>query len=79
MILKNFAIELARTHPAAIVAGLHPGTVDTRLSEPFQRNVSDGKLFTPDHSAECLLKVINGLTPEHSGKLFAWNGCQIPT
>jgi NAD(P)-dependent dehydrogenase (short-subunit alcohol dehydrogenase family) len=79
MILKNFAIELARTHPAAIVASLHPGTVDTRLSEPFQRNVADGELFTPDHSAECLLKVINGLTPEDSGKLFAWDGEEIPT
>lgn len=77
MILKNFAIELARTHPQAILAALHPGTVDTPLSQPFQRNVADGKLFTPDYSAEALLKVIGGLSPADSGNLFAWDGQRI--
>jgi NAD(P)-dependent dehydrogenase (short-subunit alcohol dehydrogenase family) len=77
MILRNFALELARTHPQAIVAGLHPGTVDTPLSEPFQRNVAEGKLFTPDYSAECMLNVIDGLTPEDSGNLFAWDEQRI--
>jgi NAD(P)-dependent dehydrogenase (short-subunit alcohol dehydrogenase family) len=78
MILRNFAIELARTHPLAVVAGLHPGTVDTLLSQPFQRNVAKGQLFTSDHSAQCLLKVIDGLSPADSGKLFAWDGAEIP-
>jgi NAD(P)-dependent dehydrogenase (short-subunit alcohol dehydrogenase family) len=77
MILRNFAIELGRTHPQAVVAALHPGTVDTPLSEPFQRNVAEGKLFTPDYSAECLLKVIDSLTAEDSGNLFAWDGQRI--
>jgi NAD(P)-dependent dehydrogenase (short-subunit alcohol dehydrogenase family) len=77
MIMRNIAIELGRSHPQAVVATLHPGTVDTPLSEPFQRNVADGKLFTPDHSAESMLKVIDGLTPEDSGNLFAWDGQRI--
>jgi NAD(P)-dependent dehydrogenase (short-subunit alcohol dehydrogenase family) len=77
MILRNFAIELSRTHRNAIVAALHPGTVDTPLSQPFQRNVAQGKLFTPDYSAEALLKVIDGLSPEDSGNLFAWDGQRI--
>ena len=39
MLLRNLAIETARTHPQAVVAGLHPGTVDTALSAPFQKGV----------------------------------------
>jgi NAD(P)-dependent dehydrogenase (short-subunit alcohol dehydrogenase family) len=77
MILKNFAIELARTHPGAVVAGLHPGTVDTRLSEPFQRNVAEGKLFTSEQSAASLLNVIDNVKPEDSGHLSAWDGQRI--
>ena len=78
MILRNFAVELGRSHPQAVVAALHPGTVDTGLSEPFQRNVAADKLFAPEYSAQNLLKVIDGLTTEQSGKLFAWDGAEIP-
>jgi len=78
MLLANFAIELGRSHPDAIVAGLHPGTVDTGLSEPFQRGVPPEKLFTPEKSATRLLQVLDGLTPEQSGRIFAWDGQPIP-
>lgn len=77
MLLKNFAIELGRTHKQAVVAGLHPGTVDTALSEPFQGNVPDGKLFTPQHSAESLLAVLDGLEPKDSGGVFDWAGERV--
>ncbi|MEO1173147.1 MAG: SDR family NAD(P)-dependent oxidoreductase, partial [Myxococcota bacterium] len=33
--LRTLAIETARTHPKLVIAGLHPGTVDTELSKPF--------------------------------------------
>ncbi len=78
MILRNLAIELARTHPQAVVAGLHPGTVDTGLSAPFQKGVAPAKLFTPDQSAERLLTVLDGLTPTESGGVFAWDGARVP-
>jgi NAD(P)-dependent dehydrogenase (short-subunit alcohol dehydrogenase family) len=78
MILRNLAIETARTHPLAVVAGLHPGTVDTGLSAPFQKGVGEGRLFSPDHSAERLLAVAAGLTPGDSGGVFAWDGARIP-
>ena len=77
MLLKTLSIEHARTHPDGIVVALHPGTTDTALSKPFQRNVPDGKLFTPDYSAERLLHVIDGLTSEDTGGFFAWNGDPI--
>lgn len=78
MILKNLAIELARTHPQAVVAGLHPGTVDTALSVPFQKGVAADKLFTADYSAGRMLAVLDGLTPADSGGVFAWDGARIP-
>ncbi len=78
MLIRNFAIELGRSHKQAIIAALHPGTVDTSLSEPFQGSVTDGKLFTPDYSAERLLQVLEGLTPMDSGGCFAWDGERVP-
>lgn len=78
MIVRNVAIELARINPDAIAVTLHPGTVDTGLSAPFQRNVAAGRLFSPDCSAQRLLDVLDGLTPEQSGQCFAWDGTVIP-
>jgi NAD(P)-dependent dehydrogenase (short-subunit alcohol dehydrogenase family) len=77
MIVRNFAVELGRTHKEAIAVTLHPGTVATPLSEPFQRNVEPDKLFTPDFAAERLLAVLDGLTPGDSGNLFAWDDQRI--
>ncbi|MFN7324316.1 MAG: SDR family NAD(P)-dependent oxidoreductase, partial [Sphingomonadales bacterium] len=77
MIVRNLAIELTRSHKEAIVATLHPGTVDTGLSQPFQRNVAPGKLFTPAFSVDKLLGVLDRLTPADSGNLFAWDGQKI--
>ena len=51
MMIKGLAIELARRNPAALCVGLHPGTVDSPLSAPFQRNVPAAELFTPARAA----------------------------
>jgi hypothetical protein len=56
---------------------LHPGTVDTALSKPFQSGVDPAKLFTPTHSARALLGVLDQLTPADSGRLWAWDGQPI--
>lgn len=77
MIVKNVAIETARRNQQAIIVGLHPGTVDSPLSQPFQSNVPDGKLFSPDYSAAKMLAVLDGLTPSDSGKCFGWDGNAI--
>jgi NAD(P)-dependent dehydrogenase (short-subunit alcohol dehydrogenase family) len=77
MLVRNFAIELGRSNPQAIAVALHPGTVDTALSRPFQKGVPEGKLFTPDFAAEALLGVICALQPKDSGKVFAWNGAEV--
>lgn len=77
MIMANLAIELRRTRPHAIVIGLHPGTVGTSLSAPFQKAVADGKLFSPKGSARRLLSVIESLTDKSSGTVMAWDGQRI--
>ncbi|MDO9222906.1 MAG: SDR family NAD(P)-dependent oxidoreductase [Caulobacter sp.] len=78
MLIATIAIELARTRPAALCVGLHPGTVDTGLSKPFQAGVPEARLFTADQSAGHLLRVVDGLGPADSGGLFAWDGARIP-
>ena len=78
MCLKNAAIETARSNKQAIIVGLHPGTVESNLSKPFQARVPEGKLFSPDYSAQKLLQVIDSLTPQHTGCVFAWDGTEVP-
>ena len=78
MLLRNFAIELARSHPQAVVAGLHPGTVDTALSAPFQRGLPEGQLLAPEESARHLLDVLGRLEPSDSGGVFDWRGERVP-
>ena len=77
MLVKTLAIELARSRPDAFCAALHPGTVDTALSQPFQRGVSPERLFTPDLAAQHLLKVLDRLGPTDSGRCFAWDGSAV--
>ena len=76
-IVRTLAIELARTHPHTILVGLHPGTVDTGLSAPFQRNVAPDKLFSPQLSATRLLNVIDELVSADSGGCFDFAGERI--
>lgn len=78
MLIKNFAIEVGRTHDRTSIIGLHPGTVDTRLSEPFKSNVPEKQLFSPEQSARHMLQVIEGLGPHNSGKVFDWKGEETP-
>lgn len=78
MLIKTLSIELARRNPNALCVALHPGTVDTHLSKPFQKGVPKEKLFSAASSARCLLTVMDGLLPENSGGLYAWDGRRIP-
>ncbi len=78
MFIRNTAIEYKRTCPQAIVVALHPGTTDTNLSLPFQRNVPPEKLFSVDRCVEQLLVVINGLDPSNSGEFYSWDGSSLP-
>ena len=76
-IIRTCAIELARKNPKALCVALHPGTVDSPLSKPFQRSAPQG-VFAPEESARHLIDVLEHLAPPDSGCAFAWDGGKIP-
>lgn len=75
-ILRCLANEAARKRPKLVIAGLQPGTVATPLSEPFD-SARGEDVFAPEEAARNLLGVLDGLTPERSGRLFAWDGTEF--
>lgn len=77
MLVRNLAIEERRRNGRAIVVALHPGTVDTALSRPFQGSVPPGRLFDAERAALQLLDVIEELKPSDTGKLFDYEGKEI--
>ena len=78
MLIKSLSIELARRNPGALCVGLHPGTVDTKLSKPFQRSVPENRLFSPRTAARHLLSVLDGLAVKDTGNCYSWDGSSIP-
>ncbi len=78
MLLKTTAIEYSRKNPHTIILALHPGTTDTRLSEPFQRNVPPGKLFSVERTVAQLLAIIDNATEADNGAFFSWDGSRLP-
>jgi len=77
MIVRNASIEMARKSTEIVVVGLHPGTVDSALSQPFQRNVKPGKLFAPSYAVGQMMSVMDDLTSKDTGRCFAWDGQEI--
>ena len=74
-LVRTLAIEDKRRNDRGLVVALHPGTVDTALSQPFRQAGRD--LFKPDRAAVQLLDVIDGLKVTDSGRHFAWDGSEI--
>lgn len=77
MLIRTIAIEDRRRNDRSIVVTLHPGTVDTALSRPFQANVPAGKLFDPERAALQLLDVVEGIKVIDTGKMFDFEGVEV--
>lgn len=77
MVIKNLSIEIARKNKDTIIISLHPGTVDSNLSKPFESSVKKDKLFTPEYSVSLMTEVIKKLKLKDSGKIFAYDGKKI--
>ncbi len=75
MVVKTAAIELARTHKALVVAALHPGTVRTALSEPFNGQALGRE---PRVAASQMLAVLDALDVTDSGSFRAYDGAELP-
>jgi NAD(P)-dependent dehydrogenase (short-subunit alcohol dehydrogenase family) len=78
MLMHTTAIEYSRRCPQTCVVCLHPGTTDTDLSKPFQRNVPPDKLFPVEKTVRQLMQVIEDLSLDHSGQFFSWDGTPLP-
>ena len=74
-LIHTAAVEVARTHPQAVLACLHPGTVETRFTEKY---VGNHPTVPPAVAAANLLTVIEGLTPAQTGGFFDWQGKVVP-
>ena len=77
MVLKNASIEIARSNKNAIILGLHPGTVDSNLSKPFQGAVQENKLFTPQYSVTKMCEVLHNAKLDDSGSVIDFNNIKI--
>lgn len=75
-LLRTAAVELRRRWPEAVCVALHPGTVATRLSEPFAKAGLDVR--TPATAAARLLAVIDRLGPTDNGRFFDHRGTEVP-
>jgi flavin reductase (DIM6/NTAB) family NADH-FMN oxidoreductase RutF/NAD(P)-dependent dehydrogenase (short-subunit alcohol dehydrogenase family) len=74
MLIKNIAIECNNTRKPITIVGLQPGTTDTALSAPFQKNLTSAQLQTPEFTAKQLIKVMHVLEKDDSGELFDFEG-----
>jgi NAD(P)-dependent dehydrogenase (short-subunit alcohol dehydrogenase family) len=73
-LIHTAAIEVGRSHPQAVLALLHPGTVDT----PFTANYTPAyEKLTPSQSAASILSVLDRLTPADSGGFFDQTGARV--
>jgi NAD(P)-dependent dehydrogenase (short-subunit alcohol dehydrogenase family) len=75
-LVKTASVELKRRKPRAICVALHPGTVATGLTGPFDKSGLD--VQTPADAAALLLAAIDGLQPDDSGGFLDRFGQRLP-
>ena len=74
MFIRNLDIEWRRKSADSIIVALHPGTTKTALSQPFQSNIAEEKLYDTELTGRRLVDVIESLSIEQSGQLLHWDG-----
>lgn len=77
MLLKTVAIEYQRRAPNVSIIAFHPGTTDTPLSRPFQKNVPKDKLLTSAFVAESLLSILDSLSYADRLQFLDWQGKKV--
>lgn len=75
-LVKTASIELTRRNRQSICVALHPGTVDTSLSQPFAK--TGLKVRLAPEAAVDLMSVIHALEPEDTGCLLDYLGQKLP-
>lgn len=78
MLIKTAQIEFQRRAKNVCLVSYHPGTVDSKLSKPFQHNVKPEKLFTADFTAQQLLAQLDNFSAADGPYFIDWNTKLIP-
>lgn len=78
MLLRTLSCEWKVSHRNVSVVALHPGTVESRLSQPFISKHYRNRVLKPEESAAALLEVIAQLGPGRTGDFYDWQGKPIP-
>ena len=75
MLIKTASIELARTKPNTALIAMHPGTVNSRLSQPFRGQ----QIGRPAHDA-CtdMLNVMSNIESKDTGNFYSYSGEKLP-
>lgn len=73
-IIRTASVEIGRKNREHIVVALHPGTVETRLTDDYADRYPT---ISPEASAQALLAVIDRLTPEDNGSFWDWKGQRV--
>jgi NAD(P)-dependent dehydrogenase (short-subunit alcohol dehydrogenase family) len=76
MLLQTAAIELQRKNPNLRVVALQPGTVRSRLSEPFQAGVPT--LLEPSESVAGMMHAMMALNLKSGAHFIDYQGREIP-
>ena len=74
MLLKTVSIECNQRAKNIKLLSFHPGTTDTQLSKPFQKNVPPGKLFTSEFVAKQLIEIVDNLEIDGELSFLDWQG-----
>jgi NAD(P)-dependent dehydrogenase (short-subunit alcohol dehydrogenase family) len=75
-IVKTSSIEMTRRNKQSICVAIHPGTVDTNLSNPFRKVGLNVR--SPEVAANELLGVLENLTPADTGCFVDYLGAKLP-
>lgn len=77
MLVKTAQVEYQRRVPNCDLILYHPGTVDTGLSKPFQRNIKKETLFTPEFTVSQLFKILVNKPETPPPHYLDWNNQPI--
>lgn len=77
MMIKTASIELARRAKNIKLIAFHPGTTDTPLSKPFQKNVPSNKLFSSEFVAKKLIAIVDNTPLDQTASYLDWQGKTI--
>ena len=76
MMLQTAAIELQRKNPTLRVVALQPGTVRSKLSDPYTSSL--GHLLAPDESVLGMLTALKSLPAKSGAHFVDHKGSEIP-